>query len=149
MRTTIHRRDIRSEEFTLLARFCWALQHLDGWNCKIPYVLGRVEMRLPVWQASGLGWRLNKYKNFTRDALGIEVSDFRRICRYLQVGESEMIKTLYRLSMLSVVRGQMRVDKPKFKMKFTGVHSGWEGDILSDEVFGFVIERRRAEGHFR
>jgi hypothetical protein len=149
MNATLHRRDIRSEEFILLARFCWVLQNVEGWHDRIPYVLGEVVMRLPVWKNTHTGWRLYRYKNFKRQAFGIEVADFRRTCRYLKVSEGEMVKTLYRLSMLSVVMEQKDYQKPKFKMKFRGVKIGWEGIIPPCDFFGFVIERRRAEGHFR
>ena len=149
MSATLHRRDIKSEEFMLLARFSWVLMNLDGWHGRIPYILGEVAMRLPVWKSTHSGWRLYRYKNVKKQAFGIEVADFRRTCRYLKVSEGTMVKTLYRLSMLSVVMGQKDYERPKFKMMFRGVKIGWEGIIEPCDFFGFVIERRRAEGNFR
>ena len=149
MSATLHRRDISSGEFYLLSRFCWVLQNVEDRNEKIPYVLGEVVMRLPIWKNTYSGWRLSRYRDFQQQAFGIEVSDFRRICRYLNVSESEMVRTLYRLSMLSVVYEQTEHEIPRFKMKFLGVKIGWVGIISPSVSFGFVIERRRAEGNFR
>ncbi|NTV48725.1 MAG: hypothetical protein HGB32_14995 [Geobacteraceae bacterium] len=149
MGSTTHRRDITGEDFTRLAKLSSSLSTMDSLYLRPCWNLWDITMLLPVWFHSSTGWRLDRYKEFKRDAYGITVPDFRRICRYIKVTEPQMIDTLYRMSMISVVKGQKSYERPKFKMLFqAGLISadGWEKDI---EAFGFVIERRRADGAFR
>lgn len=146
---TLHRKDICSVEFRLLAGFCRALQVLEDGNGRLPWVLGEVEMWLPVWYLAGNGWQLSTYRPFVREAFGIETRAMRRICRYLRVNEAQLIGTLYRLSMLAVVPGQGILEPPRFRMSFFGIEIDYEGVAPPMQSHGFVIERRRAEGKFR
>lgn len=148
--STLHRRDISATDFTRLAKFSHALSVLEGPNERLPWNLKEVSMLLPVWYLSNSYWRLANYKEFKREALGITVADFRRICRYIKITEPQMIDTLFRMSMLSLVKGQKLSDRPKFKMPFSGLpisFDEWSHNAL--EAFGFVIERRRANGAFK
>jgi len=147
--STLHRRDISGADFTLLSKFCAALLFLEGPNLKLPWKLGEVVMLLPVWYLSGTEWRLANYKECRREALGIMVSDFRRICHYIRVSEFRMVDTLFRMSMISVVKGQRLSERPKFKMPFFGVPISLEWSGEESDAFGYVIERRRADGGFR
>ncbi len=147
--STLHRRDISAADLTKLALFCSVIAGTQ-WQHLIPcWNLPNFTMLLPVWYLAGSGWRLDKYKEFTMDAYGIKVADFRRACRYINVSEFDMVDTLYRMSMISVIPGQRLHEPPKFKMQFHGKYLAidyWE--TISDE-FGFVIECRRSDGKFR
>lgn len=147
--STLHRQDIGSRDLNLLARFGRALRILEDCNGHLPWVLGEVVMWLPVWYLAGSGWQLSAYRPFAREAFGIETAAMRRVCRYLRVKESELVGTLFRLSMLAVVPGQRVSDKPQFRMPFCGIEIDYEGYASPMESNGFVIERRRAEGKFR
>lgn len=149
MSNTLHRKDITHDEFSLLARFSRSLQVVEGSNGRLPWLVGEVEMWLPVWHQSRGSWQLSTYKPFIREALGLEVWAFRKICRYLCVKEADLIRTLYRLSMLAVVPGQRPFEPPKFRMYFHGEPISYPGCAPMTEIFGFLIERRRAEGDFR
>lgn len=147
--STIHRKDITGTEFTLLGNFCKALRVLENQNGNLQWVLGEVVMWLPVWYRSGTQWRLADYRPFRREAFGLEMTAMRRICNYLGVKESEMIRTLYRLSMLAVVPNQRILAPPRFRMPFFGIEIDYKGFAAPSDSFGFVIERRRAEGNFK
>ena len=147
--STLHRRDIRGLDLTRLAKFCRALIVLVGPDGNLTWNQDCFTMLLPVWHLHESCWRLDRYKEFKQDAYGITVPDFRRICRYIKVKEYQMVDTLYRMSMISVVKGQQTYERPKFKRPFKAgliSHEGWEKDI---EAFGYVIERRRASGEFK
>ena len=148
--STLHRRDISAADLTLLAKFSNALAILQGSNGSLAWHIGVLTMLLPVWNLSASGWSLDVYKEFQRDAYGITVPDFRRICRYIMVSEARLTDTLFRMSMISVVKGQLSFERPKFKMPFSGVPSSLSPFFTkkSDE-FGFVIERRRVDGAFK
>jgi hypothetical protein len=123
---------------------------MDGPFKRPCWNLWGIIMLLPIWFNSSNGWRLDRYKEFKRDAYGITVPDFRRLCRYIRVTESQMIDTLYRMSMISVVKGQRSYERPQFKMPFQAALISAEGWLEKDiEAFGFVIERRRADGAFK
>jgi len=147
--STLHRRDITGGDFTRLAKFNNAFLVLDGLNGLLPWLLSEATMLLPVWYLSGTGWQLANYKVFRQEALGFANADFRRICRYIRVPESQMIDTLFRMSMISVVKGQRLSERPKYKMPFQGVpySIGWH--VEESDIFGYVIERRRLEGNFK
>jgi len=150
MGSTTHRKDISGADFTRLAKFSHSLSVLEGPNERLPWNLKEVSMLLPVWSLSKSYWRLANYKEFKREALGITVPDFRRTCRYIKVTEPQMIDTLFRMSMISVVKEQRLYERPKFKMPFRGLpisFDEWSHNEL--EAFGFVIERRRADGAFK
>lgn len=149
MGTTVHRRDITHADFSLLARFCHALTVLDGFaGTSVYWELGKVPMTLPIWFLAGSGWTLAGYKVFTREAIWLETSVFRRICRYLQVKEPQLVDLLFRLSMLSVVSGQQLHEPRRIRQPFTGKLADDAGR-KSSVPDGFVIERRRATGGFR
>lgn len=147
--STLHRRDINGTDFRLLARFCRALQNLNDENGRLPYVLGEIEMYLPVWSLGQFGWQLAGYKSFDREALGIERADMRRICRYLRVHESSLVDTLFRLSMLAVIPPEKICERPRFRMEFLGTCIDHLGLVPPQKAMGFIVERRRSEGHFR
>jgi hypothetical protein len=145
MSETLHRKDISSADFTLLARFCRALQILQTDHVsELALFLGQIRLFLPVWYNPAGFWRLSRYKEFNKEAIGIDTADFRRICRYLMVKENVLVNTLYRLSMLAVLPYQSVLDPPKFRQQFYGVM-----EIMPSSHFGFVIERRRAMGGFK
>lgn len=146
--STIHRRDITSDELRIVADFTRAIQILSVSNKRLVWDLGEVKMILPVWNLAYAGWRLANYKQFGKKAIGILVPDFRRICRYIRVSESQMINTLYRMSMISLVPGQTISGKLKFKQLFPNIPREL---IWLDPAAGrgFIIEQRRAKGNFR
>jgi len=151
--STLHRRDISREELSLLAGFSRVVQAMHPengrFNFGFTYLIGLVEVMLPVWYQCGRGWQLSTYKPFKIEVIGFETASFRKICRYLGVKEAQMVNCLYRLSMLAMVRGQKHYESPRFRMRFIGEIKGYEGFCPPQEGFGFVIERRRAEGNFR
>ena len=146
---TVHRKDMTSQDFNLLARFCFAITSRHGFWGQLPFELGIVPMRVPVWARDGGLWKLASFKNVNQEALGIATCDFRRTCNYLQVKESSMVKTLFKFSILGVVPDQRPYQKLKFRQPFTGVEI--DAIVLDDRIDGegFILERRRAEGNFR
>lgn len=145
-----HRKDIRHSDFTLLARFCNALWVLEKSVYQLTWELGRTGLWLPVWMERNSVWILLRYERITMEAYGIETADFRRICRYLRVKESQLIDTLFRLSMLSVVPNQSFTCPRQFRQQFIGTRMNLYGEIEEKaSAMGFIIERRRAEGKFR
>lgn len=153
MTATIHRKDMTATDLHLLARFSMLIQRYDHYSMSLNfgfiYALGVVRMMLPVWYCSANTWRLDRYKDFTQEAIGIEAKTLRGMCRYLQVRECVLIDTLYRFSMLSVIPGQKNYESPKFRMPFVGDVLRLESLVEPDECVGFVIEKRRAMGGFR
>jgi hypothetical protein len=151
----MHRKDITSDDFRLLAQFCIALQKLLSRQAEPGacfYELGVSYLCLPVWYKSVSEWKIKHYKTFAIEAIGIELVDFRNITRYIGVKECQLIDLLFRFSMLGIVpESHIGRTKPKFRMPFTGTR------LLSDGtprcyVFGhegFVIEKRRAMGGFK
>ena len=106
-------------------------------------------MLLPVWYRTGSIWRLDRYREFVQEAIGVEVKTLRGMCRYLQVSESVLVGTLYRFSMLAVVPRQKNYERPKFRMPIVGDVLGIEGIAEPIECSAFVIEKRRATGAFK
>lgn len=149
MSTTVHRKDISAQDFNLLARFCTALQTLQGLNGLLAWCLGEVTMLLPVWYKSGNTWRLSHYKEFQREAIGIETADFRLVCRYIECRESVMIDILFRMSILAVVPGQRMLEKKRFRQEFIGTPVSRVGSVAPTSCIGFVLEKRRSDGGFR
>ena len=153
MAATIHRKDMTAADLHLLAMFSYLIQRYDHYSIKMNfgliYTLGAVKMLLPVWHRSANMWRLERYKEFTQEAIGVDVSTLRNVCRYLGVKECVLVNTLYRFSMLSVVPGQKSYERPKFRIPFYGAVLGIEGIAEPDECIGFVIEKRRAMGGFK
>lgn len=153
MAATVHRKDMCAADFNLLARFSTLIQRYDHYsmslNFGLIYSLGLVRMLLPVWYRTGNIWRLDRYREFVQEAIGIEVKTLRGMCRYLQVSESVLVGTLYRFSMLAVVPRQKNYERPKFRMPIVGDVLGLEGLVEPDRGIGFVIEKRRAIGGFR
>lgn len=153
MVASVHRKDMSTADFNLLARFshlvCSYREERIQLNFGFIYSLGLVSMLLPVWYRTGNIWLLDRYKEFTQDALGIEAKTLRGMCRYLQVSESVLVGTLYRFSMLAVVPGQKNYERPKFRMPIVGEVLGIEGIAEPFECSAFVIEKRRAMGGFR
>lgn len=154
MSTALHRKDMSSEDFQLLAWFSWLYQQAkpdydDKMYFGTIYLLGMTTMLLPVWFKTGNSWKIANIKQFDRDAVGIETGSLRNMCRYIGVSESRMIDTLFRFSMLSVIPGQKYYDPPKFRMPFFGDIKGYEGYAPPCNGVGFVIERRRLEGNFK
>lgn len=146
---TVHRRDMRSSDFRLLADLsrAYSINNPDSPTSFGPvYELGLVEMTLPVWYKAGSGWQLSQYRQFAQQAIGIETAVFRRMCRYIQYKESIVVQTLFKFSMLAVIDGQKLYEGPRFRMPFLV-----ESDVpwLGDTRFGFVVERRRLEGKFK
>lgn len=150
MATTLHRDDIDHKDFKLLAQFCHALKTLEDCNgLALYWELGTTELALPVWYQSGTGWQLSRYKMFSKDAIGIETQEFRRICRYLKVKEAHLVDVLFRFSILAVAPGQKLSDPRKYRQSFAGRRKGAWFDDEATTGFGFVLEQRRAEGDFR
>lgn len=150
MGSSIHRRDISRDDIYVLARFCRALDMVQGCGgVPIVWELGTLEIWLPVWYQSGLGWQISRYKPFVKEAIGIEKGDMRRICRYLGIREPVLLHLLFKFSMLAVVPGTSLL-KPKFRLPFDGVPLGMVGAGPSSRIEeGFVLERRRALGGFK
>lgn len=147
--STLHRRDIDFLDLQRLARFCRALQILKDESGHLPWILGTVEMWLPLWYSAGKDWKFSKFRPFHREAFGIPTASMRRICRYLGIRESELIHLLFRLSMLAVTPKNPTSEDCLYRMPFTGVPIDRVALTLPEGNHGFVIERRRAEGHFR
>lgn len=145
--STIHRKDIESRDFKLLADFSRALVTLNRPGKRLSWELGETVMRLPVWYQTSTGWQLAYHRNFRRDAIGILVPDFRRICSYIRVREFQMIDTLYRMSMISMVPDQNNSGTLKFKQSFKTPLGLVR--LEDSAVFGYVIESRRANGDFK
>jgi len=153
MATTVHRKDMSATDFKLLARFSALIQHYDHYGIKMNfgtiYSLGMFRMLLPVWISKYDGWKLDRYKDFRQEAIGIELYTLRNMCRYLDVKECVMVNTLFRFSMLAVAPQKKINDKPKFRIPFVGSVLGFERIVEPDECIGFVIEKRRAMGGFK
>lgn len=147
--STLHRRDIDSSDLQLLAKFCRALQVLTDQNGHLPWVLGTMEMWLPLWFSTGKDWRFSQFRPFERQAFGLPTASMRRICSYLRIRESELIHLLFRLSMLAVTPKHTTSEDCLYRMPFTGVPIERNGLAPPTVNHGFVIERRRAEGNFR
>lgn len=147
MSETIHRRDITSGDFRILAKFCGALKNLQDNNDELLWYLPLATMYLPVWYKSCGKWHLSRYKEFKMEAIGIQTSDFRRICRYMGVKEHIVINTLYRMSILSVACKQSTCENPKFRKEFVALPYSLDGE--PQWHIGFVLEMRRCEGAFR
>jgi hypothetical protein len=148
MPETLHRKDISAIEFKILAMFCAALNRLQEDDLELLWYLGEVKMFLPVWAKAGGEWRLSRYKEFTKESIGIQTADFRRICRYMAVKEHVVIRVLFRLSMLAVAGRHSVLDRPRFRQGFFGVPYS---DVAGEPCFytGFTLEMRRCEGFFR
>ncbi len=146
---TLHRRDITAGDFRLLAAFCAALNVLeDEMGGSIYWTLGVVTLILPVWFLSGNGWQLSRYKPFDRQALWIETRQFRRVCNYINAGESAVVGLLYRMSILGVIADQKLLDRPRFRQPtWRNTPDGWKQDVGGE--LGFLLEARRALGEFR
>lgn len=149
--STIHRKDITGGEMYLLARFSHALDTLsDEVGNSLVWEIGACEVWLPVWYLSAGGWQLSNYKKFTKEIIGIQKHDMRRIARYMRVRECELVKLLFRFSILAVVAERSTSAKPRFRMSFYGVKSSWGGGAPTSLIKdAFVLEKRRALGGFR
>lgn len=147
--TSQHRKDLGESDFRILALFCFALQKLeDETGASLYWLLGEIPLLLPVWYESGNGWQFSSYKCYTCQAIWIETQYFRRICKYLQLPESLLVKTLYRFSMIAVVQNQKSSDKSKFRQPtWRSSPDGWKQDAEGE--LGFILEARRALGGFR
>lgn len=153
MSSTLHRKDMTHADFLILAKFSWLFQQsaCDSatLNCGLVCYLGEVSMNLPIWCKSNNDWKLDRFKEFKREAVGIESSALRNMCRYLELKEHVVIDVLFRFSMLSVVAGQKTFEKRRFRMHFFGEVKTSMCVVEPSDGFGFVIERRRLEGAFR
>lgn len=146
---TVHRRDMTSADFRLLASFskAYLLHDPFGSICfGSIFLLGLTKMTLPVWYKAASGWQLSRYKQFDQQAIGIETVAFRRMCRYIQYKESMVVRTLFRFSMLAVVDDQKLYESPRHRMQFSTAQDPF---CFGGMSFGFVLERRRLEGQFR
>ena len=153
--SSMHRKDITSDDFRLLAQFCIALKKLSSHQQEPGacfYELGLHDLYLPIWHKFATTWTIKCYKKYRIEAIGVETVDFRNIARYVGVKESRLVDVLFRLSMLGIVpESHIGRIRPKFRMLFEGTR------LLSDGtprcyVFGhegFVIEKRRAMGGFK
>ncbi len=147
---TRYRKDIGSAEFTLLARFARAL-HVVGRTSggSIVWLLDEQELWLPMWYQSGSDWRISCYRPFKLEAIAIQPRDFKRICKYLQTSEPELVKMLFNTGTLAVAPNQKPLDRPVFRSEFTGVHSNNAYLNVAETSIGFVLVRHRAEGCWR
>lgn len=133
----------------MLAQFVRALQNVHTpYTEQIFCTLGTVVMLLPVWNQYAGVWKLSAYKEFTQQAIGIAKPDMRVICNYLHISQPQLIDVLYRMSMLAVCPGTSHMDKPRYRMPFTGTYGG-ESPFVASVSQGFVIEQRRAMGTFK
>lgn len=153
MSSTIHRKDMASEDFHLLGSFSNLFNQADpnvpGRDFGLICLLDSATMNLPVWYKDRNIWRIGNFKQLVVDAVGIETSAMRNMCRWLGINEASLLSALFRFSMLSVVPGQNRTEPPKFRMPFCGDVKGFGGYVEPCSGFGFVIERRRLEGNFK
>lgn len=153
MRATRHR-EMRASDFYLLARFSYNVSN-NRCDC-VPLALGEIMMRIPVWTNSHGVWKVAKLKNVKQEALGLAPDAFRRICRYMQVKESEALKTLYNFSILGVDLDQSLYSKLRLRQFVGGLplfvapqFRGYSEDDLWACGEAFVLERRRILGDFR
>jgi hypothetical protein len=144
---TRYRKDIGAAELTLLARFSRALKIVASTSGgSIVWLLGEQELWLPLWYQAGNSWRISCYRPFLLEAIAIQPRDLKRICKYLQVAEPELVKVLFNTGTLAVVPDQKPLDKPVVRIGFTGKHFDNEGLDDPETSVGFVLARHRAEG---
>lgn len=151
MGSSIHRRDITREDIYVLARFCHALTKVEslGGGYSVVWEVGTIEMWLPVWYQSGMGWQISRYKQFVKKAVAIEKGDMRRICSYLGIREPVLLRLLFKFSMLAVVPGSS-LFQPRFRMPFYGIPIDMIGaGPFSRVEEGLILEKRRALGGFK
>lgn len=152
--TSMHRTDINSTEFCFLSQFCWALQHMrmDKYDSDSPLYLRHVceaQMCLPVWQQTNDNiWTLKKYRKYCKQAICIDIAAMRNLCRAIKFREKEMVRLLFKFSMLSV-----DPSKPSVMGK-SGMYVTEFPDHMFDpwivvKPVGYIIEARRALGAFR
>lgn len=149
--STIHRKDITRGEMHLLARFSHALNTLTNEvGNSLVWQIGECSVWLPVWYQSVGGWQLSNYKQFKKEMIGIQKQDMRRIARYMRIRECELIKLLFKFSILAVTPGKLSMEKPRFRMSFYGTPLNWGGGAPTSLIKdSFVLEKRRALGGFR
>lgn len=144
---TLHRKDMGSGDFVVLANFVKGLNKVKGYGTPI-YDLGKFELWLPHWTHSDHGWQVQSYKPHISEAIGIPGNSFRSICRYLNCSKSSLIEMLFSFSMISVSPDMNSTSGLRFRQKFEGTII--DSDIsLQSSADGYVIEKRRAVGGFR
>jgi len=152
--TSMHRTDITNFEFCFLSQFCWALQHMrmNKYNSDSPLYLRHVsetQMCLPVWQLTNDNvWALKKYRTYYKQAVCIDMEAMRNLCRAIKLREGEIIRLLFKLSMLSVdplkpiVMGKNGMYVTEFP---DHMFEPW----MAVKPVGYIIEARRALGAFK
>jgi hypothetical protein len=142
---TRHRKDLSFADFSLLARFCHALNEACGKSPGAIIELGVYTLRLPVWYLAAGLWQLVGYKEFTEEAIGIGRNTMEQVCKGTM---REMLPLLYQFSMLSVTADTQVGDlKPRFRQQFSGRR--WHSNEVKFVKAGFILEKRRALGGFR
>ncbi|MCM0082970.1 hypothetical protein L4X63_15355 [Geomonas sp. Red32] len=149
---TLHRKDIIKDDLTLLARFSHALTVVAIFGRTPVYEVGEITLWLPVWKLAEDGsWQLDKYKTRLVPAIGITKNGMRLVSRYLQVKKSELIRVLFKLSVISVAAGCHSNHKPEFRQNFRGESIDSYGFEPPELIrHGYLFEKRRATlGGFR
>ncbi|TWJ16891.1 hypothetical protein [Geobacter argillaceus] len=150
MSTTVHRKDMTSADFTLLAKFSRALVNSTAlFGKQMVHELPVDYMQLPVWRKTADGWQVAGVRAFHSERIGISVNDFRRICRYLQEKESIVVGVLFRLSMIDVLTYSETTGKKELRQRFPDLTKPIINGVCSWVDDGFVLEKRRALGAFK
>lgn len=151
--TTLHNRDVTSEEFYLVARFIVALIDVIVPKNKIPLLLdiGTHDLRLPVWRKTGGGWVLANYEIFTKEAYGLPVPMMRAISRKLSLGENQILNALHSLSMIGVDIITNPMEGPRrYRQNLNGILvNPVDGQPLSttqvQNIEGFKLDKKRIQ----
>lgn len=152
--STMHRADFSTVEFSLFNMFCWALMlmKVNKYDSDSPRYLRHLcetKLCLPVWRLTDDNvWVLKKYRTYNKQAICIDIPAMRNICRAIHLTEAELVRLLYKLSMLSVdptkpdcmgIHGMYVTEFPEH------MFAAW----MKEKHVGYVIEARRALGAYR
>jgi len=115
MRNSFHRRDLVEADFALMAMLKGAIWQLVKRGQLTIYGTQDRGFQFPVWyETAGLGWRFLKLKQSNKECVLIYKKDFRRLCRFVKLKESEVLNHFYKFSMLAVRDGSDRPKKCRF-----------------------------------
>lgn len=141
------RTDLKPADFFLLSRFAYALNVLRQKNgyC-ITWQLGEQELRLPLWKKNEKDiWEFHKLKDFRIEAVAIKSRDFRRVCKYLKVVESQLLGLLFKAGVLAV---NFNVDSDETRRIYLCQFSAVDPlSVTGASIYskGYILVRERAE----
>jgi hypothetical protein len=136
----MYRSDISQEEIKIIVNFSYGLRKMardPGRKFGTVLFLGEVEMLLPTWYKSGMGWKFSCRRLFTREAIGIERHAMHRLAKYLGLRTQDLVQLLDKVSMLS--------GDPIYADNRLHTYTG--NLFESSEVesgYGYIVEMRRA-----